>query len=452
MRDLFKNKKVVVMGLGLHGGGVGTAKFFCQQKAKVLVTDLKTKEQLKESIRKLRSLPVKYVLGRHRKEDFINADLIVKNPDVSGNSVYLKAARKNRVPIETDISLFFKLSRADIIGVTGTKGKSTVATLAFLLLKRKFPKTLLAGNIGTSPLEILSKGGRGAKVILELSSFALEDLERSPSIAVITNIFPDHLNRYKNMNDYIKAKKAIFQHQKKKDILVLNHDNLPTREFSSFAKSKVYFYSRKTRTSGCFLRDKKIFFNGEKNPVCKLDELKVYGSHNVSNVLAALSVAKLLKVSPRDIKKVLRLFKGVPSRQEFVGENKGVKYFNDTTATMPVALRESILTMAERFPNSKLVLIAGGQNKKLDYKVLAKGIKGKVGCLILLPGTASNMIKKQIGKGIKVFSAASMKGAVSKASEIAKKGDIVLLSPGAASFNLFKNEFDRGKQFIDLVR
>jgi len=213
--NLFKNKKVVIMGLGLHGGGVGVAKFFCKQGADVLVTDLKTRKQLKESVDKLKGLSIEFVLGKHRQEDFINTDLVIKNPGVPRDSFYLKIARKHKIPIKTDIGIFFDLCKVPIIGITGTKGKSTVATLVYLFLKTKYPNVILAGNIGISPLEIFSKINKKSKVVLELSSFELEDLKKSPQVAVITNLFPDHLNRYKNFKSYIKAKESIFKYQKK---------------------------------------------------------------------------------------------------------------------------------------------------------------------------------------------------------------------------------------------
>jgi len=163
MSKLFKGKKIVIMGLGLHGGGVGVAKFFCKQGAEVLITDLKTKKQLSDSIEKLEKLNIKYSLGGHKAEDFIKADMIIKNPDVPNSSPYLEIARKNNVPIETDINLFFKLSNVFIIGITGTKGKSTVASLIYRFLKTKYPRVFLAGNIGISPLELISKMKRGDK-------------------------------------------------------------------------------------------------------------------------------------------------------------------------------------------------------------------------------------------------------------------------------------------------
>ncbi len=419
-------KKVTVMGLGLHGGGVGVAKFFCRQEAEVLVTDIRTKKELKESIQKLKGLPIKYVLGRHQNKDFIKADLIVKNPAVPSSSFYLKIARKHKIPIKTDVGIFFDLCRAPIIGITGTKGKSTVATLIYLFLKTKYPNTILAGNIGISPLEILSRIRKRSKIVLELSSFELEDLKKSPHIAVITTLFPDHLNRYKNFKEYINSKKTIFKYQKKNDILILNYNNPETKKLASEARSKVYFF-----------RD--------------------------SNVSASIAVAKLFKISKKDIKKVLSNFKSVPSRQEFVATKKGVRYINDTTATTPQSVILAIKTFKKRFPKSEIILIAGGVDKKLSYKNLAKEIQKEISSLILLPGTATDKIKKRLKKAsetrslstdrerVSVFLVNSMREAVKKATAIAQKGDIVLLSPGAASFNLFKNEFDRGKQFVKAV-
>lgn len=410
MEKIFKNKRVVIMGLGLLGGGISAAKFFCKQGADVLVTDLKTRKQLKESVKKLS--PAKFVLGKHRKQDFINADLIIRNPGVPRESKYLKIAKDNGVSIKTDIDIFFDLCPSTIIGITGTKGKSTVATLVYLFLKKKYPKTFLAGNIGVSPLELLNKTDKKSKLVLELSSFELENLKKSPKVAVITNLFPDHLNRYKDFREYVNAKKSIFRYQKKNDILVLNSDDSETKKLYSEAKSKV------------------CFFKG-------------------SNIAVAVLVAELFKISKKDIKKVLSNFKGVPHRQEFVAEKKGIKYFNDTTATNPEAVIFAIETFRKRFLKSKIVLIAGGKDKKLNYRSLARNIKNNVDYVVLLPGTGSNKLKKDLSK---FYPVKSMKQAVRKASYLAQKGDIVLLSPGAASFNLFENEFDRGNQFVKAVK
>lgn len=405
MKKLFQNKKVVIMGLGLHGGGVGVAKFFLFQGAKVLITDLKTKTQLKESVSKLEN--VKWVLGKHREEDFQEADLIIKNADVPSSSPFLKIARENNIPIKSDIRLFFDLCPAEIIGITGTKGKSTVATLIAELLKEKY-HTILAGNIGVSPLEFLDDIKKNSKVVLELSSFILEDLQKSPQIAVITNLFPDHLNRYKDFNHYVEAKKNIFRYQEKNDSLVLNKD---LKMVANEANSKV------------------VFFDGENNS-------------------AAIAVAKILKVPDKNIQKVVATFKGVPHRQEFVADKNGVKYFNDTAATNPGAVKYALEKFKKDYP--RIILIAGGENKKLSYRALAEDIENGAVHLVLLPGSASELIKRDLKK-FSVYEVKSMKMAVKKASQLAEKGDVVLLSPGAASFNLFKNEFDRGEQFIKAV-
>ena len=404
----FKNKKIIIMGLGLHGGGVGVAKFFHSQGAKLLITDLKTERQLKESLDKLKNLKIKFVLGKHKEEDFKNADLIIKNPDVPINSPYLEIARENNIPIKSDVEIFFDLCPAEIIGVTGTKGKSTVATLIFELLKEKY-HTILAGNIGISPLEFLPDIKKETKVVLELSSFILENLKKSPHIAVITNLFPDHLNRYESFYQYVESKKSIYKYQKKNDILVLNEKDSDTKKLSSEARGKVYF------------------FEGY-------------------NAAAAVKVAELLNISEYDIYKVVSNFKGVPSRQELVAEVEGVKYFNDTTATNPRAVKFAIETFRKKYSKSKIILIAGGEDKKLSYRALAEDIQDNVDFLVLLPGSASDLIERDLKK-FKVYKVKSMKEAVKKASELARKGDIVLLSPGAASFNLFKNEFDRGYEF-----
>lgn len=435
IKDLFKDKKVLVMGLGLNNGGVTVAKFFAKHGAKVLVTDLKTKHQLKDSIKKLKGLKIKYSLGGHQEADFLDSDLVVKNPDVKVTSPYLEIARRNGIRIESDISLFLKLSKAFVIGVTGTKGKSTTASLIYHLLKQKHKNTFIAGNIGVSPLELLDKIKEMDFVVLELSSFELEDLSQSPNVAVITNIMPDHLNRYLTMKEYIEAKKQIFRYQTEKDILVLNNDDSVSVEFAKETKSKVYFFSAK-----------------EKISALRLTASKLFGSCNLSNLSAAVTVAKLMKVSEKDIKKGIKTFKGVVNRQEFVKEAKGVKYFNDTTATMPEAVLYAMDVFLERYPNSKLIFICGGQNKGLNYSGLSIAIREKISKLILLPGTASNQIKQGLLGYNNLHEVSSMKEAVSKVKELAKRGDIVVLSPGAASFNMFKNEFDRGDQFVSLVK
>ena len=415
MKKVFSGKKVLVMGLGLLGGGVEVVKFFCRQGAKVIVTDLKTKKELKESVEKLKNLKVEFVLGRHRKKDFQQADLIVKNPAVKNDSPFLKIAKRNKIPVKTDIEIFFDFCpTSQIIGITGTKGKSTLSALVYKLLKEKQKSVFLGGNIGVSPLKFLPKIKKESKIVLELSSFALENLKKSPHIAIITCLFPDHLNRYKSFREYVKAKESIFKFQEKNDILILNKEDKETAKLASKARSKVYFFK---------------------------------GTFNVLEI-----IARIFKIPKRKVKEVIKEFRGIPGRQEIVAKIKGVLYVNDTTATTPQSTILAIKNFREKFPNAKIILIAGGEDKNLNYKNLAEFIEKEVSFLVLLPGSASKKIKKEIKEKKKLISVNTLYSAAKKAKNLAKAGDIVLFSPGATSFNLFKNEFDRGEQFVKLIK
>jgi len=246
----FTGKRVLIMGLGLQGGGVGVARFFAEKGAKVTVTDLKTKEELASSIKSLSDLPLAYVLGKHREEDFKNADLVIRNPDVDKNSPYLEIAREHGAIVEMDESLFLRLwqKKENIIGVTGTRGKTTTTHLIGMILKQAGLPILLGGNLrGIATLSLLDKATPETKIVLELSSWQLQGLDwnkLSPHIAVITNIYPDHLNRYKNMKDYIADKKIIFRYQKEKDLLVLNAKDKISKNFVRQAKSKIIWFCK----------------------------------------------------------------------------------------------------------------------------------------------------------------------------------------------------------------
>jgi UDP-N-acetylmuramoylalanine--D-glutamate ligase len=447
-----KGKKVVVMGLGLIGGGVGVVKWLIKNKAQVLVTDLKKKSQLKESIDKLKGLPIKYVLGKHDEKDFTNADLIIKNPAVPSDSKFLKIAKKNKIPIETDISIFFRLFKGKIIGVTGTKGKSTTSFLIYQFLKEAKKKVFLAGNIGQSPLNYLNKNYSLA--VLELSSWQLEDmahLKKSPQVAVLTTIFPDHLDRYKSFKDYIEAKKLIFKFQKKKDVLVLNFDNKITKKFARLAKGKVFYFSQKMlkRKNSLFIKDGRIIFKKDKEKeIVSLQEIK--NKSNLENILAAITVACLFKVSSKKIKKILKKFKGLPNRLELIRILKGVKYYNDSMATVP----QATITALKNFPYQKIILISGGADKNLNFEKMVKEIKKRCKAVILLPGSATEKIELKLSTlNFKpILKVKNMKEAVLKASSLAEKDDIVLLSPGCASFGLFQNAYHRAQEFIKAVK
>jgi len=478
----FKDKRVTVMGIGLHGGGVGVINFFCQIGAKVLATDLRSRQELRESLFALRACKnVRYVLGQHREDDFINADLVIKNPAVPDDSKFLKIARDHNVPIETDIGIFFELCPAPIIGVTGSRGKSTTASLIYQFLKAKHLDTVLAGNIRMSVLEKLQQIKKTTLVVLELSSWQLNGLtphKKSPSVSILTNIMRDHLNRYYSMEDYIEDKKTIFKFQEPKNFLVLNYDDKTVKSLASEAKSKIYFYSQnetaiselenmpktnqETRIGG-HLAGGKIFFGAGKEIIAESSNIKLAGNHNLSNVLAAVTVARLFNVPARVIKKTLQEFGGLQGRMELIKEVNGVKYINDTTATIPEATIAAINALTEHLSSGTkhLILIAGGADKDLNFSELAELTIQKAKAIYLLNGTATpkleEIIKQKIlaaniklGK-LSVRKFANLETAVRAAAKIARFGDIVLLSPACASFGMFRHEYERGGKFVEAV-
>ncbi len=457
------------MGLGLHGGGAGSAEFLAKQGAKILVTDLKSAQELKLSLNHLKKYKnIRFILGQHRGEDFSEAGLIIKNPAIDPNSRYLDIARKHNVPIDTDIGIFFELCPCPIIGITGSKGKSTVATLTYKLLSSRLDKVYLAGNIRISALSELKKLNKKSLCILELSSWQLDDIishKKSPSIAVILNLIPDHLNRYKNFQAYVDAKKYIFHYQKKNDFLILNYDDHIVRSFENEVKSKVIFFGKNLdkiipiQNLGAHIRKKSFYYKDEKKPILRINDLKLKGEHNFYNVLAAITIAKLYHLPNKIIKEIIENFSAQKGRLEYIGKFLSIKFYNDTTATIPDAVSAAIKSLNNR---KKIILIAGGQDKNLDYKVLSDLIIKEVKKLILIDGNASDKLYQEIrtslaskikltrliaGKNIK-----DMEEAVKIAINVADKNDVVLLSPGATSFNLFENEFDRGEQFVKAVK
>jgi len=472
LKDL-KNKRITVMGIGLHGGGVGVIKFLAEQGAKVLATDLRTKEDLAPSLEKLAPLSgVEYVLGEHRLADFTETELVIKNPGVPADSKYLAAARAKNIPVESDIGIFLDLCPAPIIGITGTKGKSTTASLLAHILSQHYPQVILAGNIRQSALDQLPAITKDTLVVLELSSWQLADAkhhQKSPYVAVITNLMQDHLNRYASFQDYIADKKLIFKFQKDKDYLFLNYDDPLLRELAKEATSRIYFYStdgialmhaelpslnQKARM-GAYLKGRKIYYGAAQELIAGLRDVKLIGRHNLNNVLAAVSVADLYNVPREKIKEALHNFRGLEGRLQFIAKIDEVKYINDTTATAPDAAMAALKAVGESFgrkdKEKHIVLIAGGADKNLDFKELGQAITETCKAVVLLEGTATAKLAKEIGKNVPTQKTNSMTKVIAQAKKLADEGDVVLLAPGCASFGLFKHEFDRGAQFNKAV-
>jgi len=436
MIDL-KNKKIVVMGLGLNQGGLGVAKWLIKHRFPFILTDLRSAKILHPSIKQLpKSKLITYHLGEHLDEDFNTADVVIANPAVLNNSPYLKLARKNQAKIINEAVLFFLLCPAKIIGITGTRGKSSTSWYLYQLLKRSGKSVYLTGNIAKdSFMQLVDKLKPNDLVVAELSSWHLELLEQyklSPDFAIVTNIYRDHLNRYPSYKAYRQAKVAITKNQKNSDHLIINRVNQYSQEFVLASKAHKHLVSDLTNKYAAVI--------------------KLTGQHNLSNISLAIEAAKLVGVSDRQLIRALPKLKPLPWRQEQIRVYRGITIINDTAATAPEATSAAI----QRFKAKPIILIAGGVDKNLNYSQLAGDIKKNVKQLILLPGSATDKLVRELRKRNyaknRIIQTDSLKIAVTKSFKIAETGDYLIFSPGGASFNLFLNEFDRGRQFNYLIK
>lgn len=440
-KTAFKGKKITMLGLGLLGRGVNVAKFLSKLGAELTVTDLKSAEALAPSLKQLSKYKnIRFVLGRHDLKDFQKCDMVIKAAGVPLDSVYVAEAKKNNIPVEMDASLFAKFTKGTLVGVTGTRGKTTTTYLIRHILETAKRGVHLGGNVrGMATLPLLEKVKEGDVIVLELDSWQLQgfgDAKISPRIAVFTNFLPDHLNYYKGRIDWYFGDKAnIFKYQKTAGVLVLGE--IAAREIKKHFKGKI-----KSKT-----------IVAKSNRILTSWKIKLLGEHNRANIVCAVEACRALGISEKDIKRGVESFAGVPGRLEYVRTVGGIKYVNDTTATTPDGNRAAILSLQDK-KRKNIVLIAGGADKNLDYSDMAKLVHKTVKGLVLIEGAATEKLLALIPKKTPypVFVVSSMKEALAAARESAKKGDTILLSPGAASFGVFKNEFDRGDQFVVAVR
>jgi UDP-N-acetylmuramoylalanine--D-glutamate ligase len=455
----YAGKNVLVMGLGVHGGGLGVARFMARNGANVLVTDLRTADKMQGSIEALEQegLRVEYTLGEHREEDFRWADVVVKNPAVPRNSQWLQLARSLGKPVEMEISIFLRLSPAPVTAVTGTKGKSTTATWAWEMLRHWRSDAVLAGNLRVSALEALPQIKPDTPVVLELSSWQLEGLEEpriSPHIGAVTNLSQDHIDRYDSMEDYGAAKKLIFLNQRRErnDWAVLNADDPIVSAWDVDAPSGVaWFGPSQPRTPGVFVRDGRLQWHakdGEQVNLVGRDEIQLPGSHNVANAACAATMAILSGASFDAVRAGLRSFRGVADRMEYLRTVGGVRFYNDTTATTPAATIAAINSL-----KGPIVLIAGGAAKGLDFAEMAGEVARRVHAVVLLEGTATDLMERQLREADAVLLGRydDFEQAIRAAWKAAPDGGTVLLSPGTASFGMFTNEFHRGERFRGIV-
>ena len=424
------------MGLGLLGRGVGDARYLASKGAELIVTDLKSKEELATSIEALSEFPnISYVLGEHRLEDFRDRDFILKAAGVPLDSIYIAEARKAGVPIKMSASWFKELSGVPVIGITGTRGKSTVTHMLEGILKAAGGNILVGGNVrGVSTLALLEEATPAHTALFELDSWQLQGFgeERmSPELAIFTTFYPDHLSYYKDDIDvYLGDKANIFLYQKPEDALILGEQ---------MALTVIDKYEQAIAS--------KVTVVGEKN-LPEDFELLVPGSHNRYDAAVALAAARTLGVPDATSKKALESFLGVPGRLELVALKDGISYYNDTNSTTPEATIVALHALASE-EGQRVILIMGGHDKGLEMKNLLELVGETTKHVSLLAGSGTDRILSAF-PGVEVFD--SLARAVADARLHAEKGDIILLSPAFASFGMFKNEYDRGDTFTDIVR
>ena len=435
MCESFRGLHVVVMGLGRFGGGVGVSRWLHRQGAHVTVTDLAPAEQLAGSIEELAELDLMLHLGGHDDADLDECDLLVVNPAVPDDASFLLEARRRDVPMTTEMNLFLERCPAAIVGITGSAGKSTTAAMTAAILATKFT-THLGGNIGRSLLEDLADGKilDHHLVILELSSFQLDrtpPVQRSPQVAVVTNVQPNHLDRHGTMEAYMAAKKNIFRYQRPGDWLIVNADDQELVKWLPEAPARTWTFSASAEPF----------------------ELAIPGRHNQLNAQAAWAVGRALGVSRADTTRALKGFQGLPNRLALVAERGGVRYYDDSKATTPAATMLGLRS----FPSGRVVAIVGGFDKQvpLDRLCAELGHRCKA---VVATGQVGPEIARRVRRsaprppGPDVILADRFDDAVAAAMRSAVSGDVVLLSPACASYGQFLNYVQRGRRFQELVQ
>jgi UDP-N-acetylmuramoylalanine--D-glutamate ligase len=455
-----------ILVVGIARSGIAAARLLVSRGAVVTANDyqaeaelVKPESQLAAEVEELRKAGVHFVFGSHPEEIFLPADLIVLSPGVPAGIAPLQRARQAGVEIISEPELAGRFLRGRMIGITGSNGKTTTTTLIGELMKAAGAEVIVGGNIGTALTSLVEKSNDATWTVAELSSFQLETIESlCVRVAVVTNITPDHLDRHGSFENYVRAKRKIFKNQTAEDWAVLNRESQAVVDMVNqpgLHSRQVYFTVKDDSTSQIYLRDGSIqttLLTGSRNEIAVMDikDIAVPGMHNVENIMAALgAVFCAMQTKPDELeplRDVIRNFKGVEHRIEFVVEINGVKFYNDSKATNV----DSTMKALEAFERNVIVIL-GGKDKGSDYTVLAPLITERVKQIVLL-GAASDKIAAQLEGLRPMIRATSMQDAVMQSFDAAQAGDIVLLAPACASFDMFDNYEHRGQVFKDAVQ
>jgi len=453
-KESLSGKRILVMGLGRFGGGVDVVTFAHEAGAKVIVTDLAPAEQLSDSVGRLAGLGgIEFHLGSHHPADFEQADIIVANPAVPDDNKFLQIARRAGKYVTSQMNIFFELCPARIIGITGANGKSTTSALTAHLLENMADKhTWLSGNIGNQPLlTTIDQINPADLVVLELSSFQLEQLaqiQKAPKVALLTNLTPNHLDRHGTFSNYCAAKENIFKFQE------LNRDCPSVSVFNAEDEIAAGWFEKYRKDAGRVCIRFSADNVSEEIGRC----FSLPGRANLSNLAAAMAIARQFGVDDEQIKNCLPEFKALPHRLEFVEQINGVSWYNDSKATTP----QGTMTALDAF-DQPIIIIAGGYDKHIPFDELGEEIARKAKAAILIGTTAPKIaeaiqktsateVTKDGPRNTKVEMVSSLAKAVELAHDLAKPGDVVLLSPACASYDMFENYEQRGREFAKLVQ
>lgn len=433
--------KILIVGFGKTG--VSVAKFLAAQKKDITITDIKDEETLKSAISELKGIDFKATFGCHKREDFLKNELIVLSPGVDSEMPLIREAIKKGIKVVGEIELASYFVDEPIIAITGTNGKTTVTTLLGEIFRSQFGDIFVGGNIGNPFINYVMGGKRTKFVILEISSFQLETIDTfRPYISVLLNITEDHLDRYRNFDEYKFAKLRIFENQTEDDIAVLNKNiyiDMPIKP------KRLYFSLNEALDEGGFYKDGLMYvrLNG-KEYIYRRDLSPLSGDHNTENLLSCLIVAHIAGIDKDVIEDAIRRFRGLAHRVEFVRDIDGIRFINDSKATNVDATKRALQSL-----KGNVILIAGGKDKGGSYMEVANHMRN-VKALILI-GEAKDRIEKELGGYTGVYKVNDLKEAVFKAFEMAERGDTVLFSPMCSSFDMFRDYKERGNLFKNIV-
>lgn len=450
------HRKVTIMGLGLFGGGVGAAKFWAKIGSSVTVTDLRDEKTLAPSMAQLQGLPIRYVLGRHEVEDFTQTDLVMVNPAVHPGNKFVGLAKEAGVPVQTEIGLVLRLHHGPVLAVTGSNGKSTTTGLLHSMTRAADRDALLGGNIGGSLLDVLSTHRPSAPLVLELSSFQLhylKDQHFTPDVAVVTNLSPNHLDWHPTLLHYYESKRHLIREQTAEQFTVLNYSDPTLREWANAAAGTVIATALvdPETDNACFVTGDDIIFRraGKETVIGDLGKLHLFGEHNRLNCLQAAAGAYAYHQQTAAVTNGMAEFSGLPHRLEKVAECHGKIFVDDSIATTP----ESAICGLNAF-TTPVVLIAGGYDKGSDLSAFAQTAARRAHALVLIGKTADAIAAAARGANPDcpiVMAGTDFPHAVRTAAELCPPGGTVLLSPGCASYDMFKNFEERGNLFKTLA-